>query len=231
MWIDGIATAGALVVCAFLLLSARQTLRQVRSPLPVPGSPISIKGAVLRGDPTAPVVLVEWADYECPYCSRTERELIPKLNATYIQTGKVELAFFHHPVPTLHPHSEKAAEAAACAGRQGMFWQMHLAIFADQAHLETTALLERALAIGLDMNRFMKCLNRGDTATEVRAGAQIGESADPMGVPTFMVGLPQPDGRVKVETVLRKMQPYRQFARAIDSLLQRAKPDLSRGLR
>ena len=218
--VDYALTIVALGLSVSLFLVAERAERLRGSAFPVPVAPVSIRGAVLKGNPLAPVILIEWADYECPYCSKTERILMPQIQSAFIDTAKVQLAFLHHPVTSLHPHSEKAAEAAVCASRQGLFWQMHQAIFADQSHLEVSDLLRRSHELGLD-GRFERCLTGNEATEEVQRDASIGESADPMGVPTFMVGRRLGDERVKVFVVLRKMQPFREFAAAIDKVLRK----------
>jgi protein-disulfide isomerase len=92
---------------------------------------LNVDGAPSKGEKTARVVLIEFSDYQCPFCARHVRETLPQLEREYIQTGKIRYVTRDFPLPT-HRHAFKAAEAARCAGEQGKFWEMHAQLFHNQ---------------------------------------------------------------------------------------------------
>jgi protein-disulfide isomerase len=167
-------------------------------------------------DPSAPVVIIEYSDYQCPFCAKAERETLPELDQKYIRSGQVQLAFRHHPLSRLHPFATKAAEAAVCAGRFGKFWEMHAALFADPKQLDENSLLARAKAIGLDESRFNECMAQGNGANQVLSDSQSAESLKLAGTPAFLVCRRQSDGEVKAVALLTGMQPLSAFATAVD---------------
>ena len=114
-----------------------------------PRANVSLKNIPVRGVPAAPVTIVEYADYECPYCQQVQPTL-DRLEAAY--KGKVDFAFKNFPLP-MHSHAEKAAEAALCAGAQGKYWEYHDKLFQDKA-LEVPQLKEAAAALQLDTKVF-----------------------------------------------------------------------------
>ena len=118
----------------------------------------------------------------------------------------------------MHPHAFKAAEAAACAGDQGKFWQMHDQLFSNQHALELSALSMHAQAIGLNAASFQQCLFSGKHAAKVRESFNAGSSAGVNGTPAFFVGLTNSDS-VKVLKVLSGAQPYPAFKTLIENLL------------
>jgi protein-disulfide isomerase len=104
---------------------------------------LPLTGSALRGSANAKVALVEFSDFQCPFCVKFEQEIMPTLSREYIETGKVLLVFRHYPQSTLHPQAFAAAEFAECAGRQGQFWPFHSLLTASRGNLETESLSAR----------------------------------------------------------------------------------------
>ena len=125
--LDIVATLAAVAGC--VVLAWQNWDKIFPTAAPVAETPVSVAGASLRGDNAAPVVVIEYSDYMCPYCSKFENEVLPALTGQYIHSGRVQLALKHHPLERLHPGATKMAEAALCAGRQGKLWEMHEALF------------------------------------------------------------------------------------------------------
>lgn len=217
--IDVVTSIAIIATCALLLWVNWPRSKPNPDP-PLPRAPLSIQDAVLRGNVNAPVVLVEWSDYECPFCARAERELMPAIGAKYIETNKVQLALFHYPLAKLHPHAQKAAEAALCAGTQGRFWEMHSALFRSQDKMIESDFVTRAGDIGLDEKRFLSCLS-GETAGEVLKQQRQAEALGLNGTPVFMVGTRTTTGQVNVVKTLAGARPIGEFIKAIDPLLSR----------
>ena len=148
-----------------------------------PRASISLKDTPLRGLPDAPVMIVEYADYECPYCQQIEPSL-GKLRAEY--GAKVAFAFKDLPLP-MHPQALKAAEAAHCAGAQGKYWEYHDLLLATK-QLELAQLKEHARALQLDTQRFDKCLDSDEQAKVVKA--QLDEGRQDLqleGTPSYFI--------------------------------------------
>jgi protein-disulfide isomerase len=126
--------------------------------LPLPAEPVSLEGAALKGSEAASVAMIEFAEFECPYCLRFVQNTLPALTTKYIDTGQVLFALRHFPLEAIHQQAFKASEAAECAGRQGRFWEMHDAVFDGSDQLDPASLLGRARAIGVNVDAFEACL-------------------------------------------------------------------------
>jgi len=189
--------------------------RRVEPPLPT--DPVSLDGAAIQGLKTAKVAVIEYSDYECPFCVKFERETWPDLERQYVKPGKVLLAFRHLPLK-IHPLAQRAAEAATCAGQQGKFWEMHDQMFAQPQQLDEASLHRYGKAVGLDATSFTACL-AGPGAAHVSNDSLSAQSLKISSTPTFLVGLMQADGRVKVVKRLAGAQPLAKFQAALDDLI------------
>jgi protein-disulfide isomerase len=205
------------------VLSARSDTHSPKRPpeAVLPAEPLSLEGAQFRGNLTAKVVLLEYSDFQCPYCGRFARETLPDLQRQYVDTGRVLLAFREDPLEQLHPFALAAAEAAECAGRQGQFWKMHDLTFADQKHLDQATLHTHARAVGLDVAQFDTCLTETGPAA-VRADAKSAADLTVSGTPTFFLGLRQSDGKIKVLKRFSGALPLTQFSAELDATLEPA---------
>jgi protein-disulfide isomerase len=148
-----------------------------------PRARISLKDTPVRGLPNAPVMIVEYADYECPYCQKIEPTLV-KLRTEY--GAKLAIAYKDLPLP-MHHDAPKAAEAAHCAGAQGKYWEYHDLLFSSK-QLEPADLKEHAHALHLDTARFDKCLDAGEQAKLVEA--QFNEGRQDLqleGTPSYFI--------------------------------------------
>jgi len=216
LWMDGVTTVAALAGVAILLWM--NWARLFPPPPSVPESPVSLAGATLRGVDTAPVILVEYSDYLCPFCLRFEDDILPTLNQRYIETGRMQLAFKHHPIERIHPGSTLASQAALCAGRQDMFLSMHTALFREGAGLTEGRLVQIAQSKGLDTQEFSQCLF-GDVSLQVLRDVKEAEALGLSGTPAFLVGRRLADGTVKVVEVIKGARPAADFEAAIERAL------------
>lgn len=169
-----------------------------------PRTVVEAKGPT-RGPPDAKVTIVEFSDFECPFCSRAE-ESITQVMDHY--AGKIRLVFRHFPLP-MHSNAGKAAEAAACAEEQGKFWEMHKQLFANQSKLSAADLKAHAQAIGVDAAKFAECLDGGKMKAKVDGDQKAGAEAGVSGTPAFFV-----NGKL-----LSGAQPFSEFQRVIDAEL------------
>lgn len=161
------------------------------------------------GDPNAPVVVVEFSDFECPFCGRFFRDTLPAIKEQYVKTGKVRFVYRDFPIASIHKDAEKAAEAGECADEQGKFWEYHDKIFQGQSELGIASFKRWAADLGLDTGKFNQCLDSGKYASEVAADLQAGQTAGVSGTPTFYI-----NGRQIVGAL-----PFDQFKTAIDTAL------------
>ena len=204
------------------LMSQTGGARQAGAAPALPTGPVraNVEGALFLGRADAPVTVVEFSDYECPFCSRFFTTTLPALRSEYIDAGKVRYVFRDYPIDKLHPHARKAAEAAHCAGDQGegKFWEMHDLLFRNAKALAPAQLGEYARALGLDGAAFDECLGSGRHASRLDRGLADGAAAGVRGTPGFVIG--RTTGASVVEgTPVRGAQPLETFRRIIDQLL------------
>jgi protein-disulfide isomerase len=203
-------------VLAAVTLGALSTLASAQAP---PPSTLRIAGEPAQGSASARVVLIEFSDYECPYCATYATEVLPQVAAQYIATGKVRYVFRDYPLP-MHANAGRAAEAAHCAGAQGKFWEMHDLLFTNAAALEVDKLPGYAKTLGLDGKAFGACLSSGRFAADIRQDVAEANAAGVNSTPSFFVGLAQPDGSVKLVRRLNGARPFADFRAVIESALQ-----------
>ncbi|MDH7488785.1 MAG: DsbA family protein [Anaerolineae bacterium] len=147
---------------------------------------VSLDDDPVKGSPDAPVTIVEFSEFQCPYCGYYSREVFPKIDEAYIKTGKVKYVFRDFPL-SFHSNAQKAAEAAGCAGQQGKFWEYHDVLFAHQDALDIPSLKQYAADLGLDTAQFDACLDSGTMAKEVAGDAADGQTYGVSGTPAFFV--------------------------------------------
>lgn len=152
--------------------------------LPIDGP---VREAVL-GDPDAPLTIVEYSDFQCGFCGRAAREIVPRMESEFIDDGRARLVFKHYPV--LGQESIWAAEAAECAGDQDQFWEYHDKLFANQAGAFSQSDLKRfAEDLGLDTTAFNECLDSRKYEAKVSNDCAAGYRDDDVaGTPMFLVG-------------------------------------------
>lgn len=160
------------------------------------------------GKENAKITMIEFSDFQCPYCARYVTETFPQIEREYIETGKVLYIFHHYPLP-FHQYAQKAAEAAECAGEQGKFWEMHDKLFADQEKLTEADLKTYAANLGLNTSQFNTCLSSGQFQDEVQADMELGQSMGVNGTPSFFV-----NGKF-----VSGAQPFASFKQIIDAEL------------
>jgi protein-disulfide isomerase len=161
----------------------------------------------VRGPRDAPVSLVEYGDFECPYCGRAE----PVVRELLSDHGEdVLFAFRHLPLTDVHPHAQMAAEAAEAAGAQGKFWEMHDLLLAHQDELEPMDLVGYAEQLGLDVPRFRDELRRRVYAPRVAEDVTDAEASQVTGTPTFFVNGRRHHGAYDIDTLESAIRDARQ---------------------
>ena len=145
----------------------------------------------IQGPRDAPATLLEYGDYECPFCGRAYWVVKDVQNRL---RNHMRLVYRHFPLAEMHPHAPRAAEAAEAAGAQGRFWQMHAVLFENQRALEDEDLLRYAAHVGLDLARFVRDVSTRAFAPKVREDFLSGVRSGVNGTPTFFVNSHRHDG-------------------------------------
>ena len=180
-----------------IFLDSLRRQAKIQILLSPPFVPVTLDDAPVRGPKNAPVAFVEFADFECPFCRQMQPQ-IEKLLKEY--NGKVALYFKDFPLP-IHPHAEKAAEAARCAAEQGAFWDYHDVLFREGSNLEVSQLKEFARALGKDTARFNTCLDAGGEASAIEKDLAQGRRLGIAGTPGFFINGHFLSGVVSYETL------------------------------
>ena len=181
---------------------------------------LTVDGYPYTGQMNAPITLVEFSDYQCPFCARHLRETFPEIYKHYIQTGKLKYVFRDFPIGSIHPQAQKAHEAAHCAGEQGKYWEMHHSLFANQKTLGGKGQAFNSEALNLDSDRFQQCLELNKYAQRISQSIVEGRKAGVRGTPTFFLGYTGTQGeKVTAVRLMRGAYPYSSFKQAIDDLL------------
>ena len=188
---------------------------------------ITLTNEPTKGNAAAKVTLVEVSDYHCPFCRRQNQQTMPQVMADYVNSGKVRYVFVDYPIAQLHPDAFKSHEAAACAGDQGKYWQMHDLLFTNAPARDASQLTANAGMVGVDTKKFEVCLNGGNGGAHAPA---IRESIARMqqlgvgGTPLVLIGLTPTSGSpMKVVSSVYGAQPYPAFKSALDAALAQAK--------
>jgi protein-disulfide isomerase len=178
----------------------------VRVSLEPPRQKVTVAGSPAKGPAAAPVEVVEFSDFQCPFCLRA----YPTVNQVLSTYGdRVHFVYRNYPLPN-HPEARPAAEAAQCAAEQGQFWPYYDRLFADQTKLSGDGLKQSAAAIGLDTARFNACVDTHKYKDRVETDIKEGNEAGVNGTPAFFI-----NGRL-----LSGAQPYDVFKRVIDEELE-----------
>lgn len=179
------------------------------------GLTTSISGAPSVGSTTAPVVLIEYSDFECPYCARHASDTFMRINDEFITTGKVQYVFRNYPLEQIHPTAFKAAQAASCANAQGKFMEMRAHLFANRRTLAQMDWTRTASKLELD-DTFATCLMNAradDIDAELQEGTKLGLTS----TPTFFLGTRLPDGRVNLIERLNGAAAYAIFKEKLEA--------------
>lgn len=215
--------AGAILISASVFYSAKMITDKLAGDSANPTiqtakkSPtVSVKersDAPTLGSKSAKVTIIEFSDFQCPFCKKFFNDTYAQIKKQYIDTGKVKIVFRHFPL-SFHVNAQKSSEAAECANRQGKFWEYHDLLFkygeADGAGLDNVSLKKYASDLGLDTNKFKTCLDNGETAEIVKKDLADGQAAGTSGTPSFYVN----------GTQLVGAQPFTNFSAAIDAALR-----------
>ena len=187
-----------------------------KGPPPSTTATVGFAGRPMLGQADAPVTIVEFSDYQCPYCKRYATTVFPNLKRDYIDTGKVRYVFRDFPLTQIHPQAPKAHEAGHCAGEQDRYWDMHDLMFKNQKNLSVAELSGYAETLGLDVGSFDSCLESGRHVAAIKADTQAGAQAGVRGTPSFIIGKSDSGDTIN-GTIVRGAQPFTKFQQVIQA--------------
>ena len=203
-------------------LESKMAITQQAESQPSQPVKISLDNDPIRGDPNAPITILEFSDFQCPFCARFHVQTLPLLLEEYIDAGKVNLVYRDFPIQSIHPNALPAAVAAECANEQGKYWEYHDTLFEKQSvwsRLNSDAAISTfsqfATDVGLEQQQFDSCLGSGKYLEEVQHDMREGREYDITGTPGFFVGNEE-IGFVKITGA----QPFEIFKRVIDAQLE-----------
>lgn len=165
----------------------------IRNSAALPTAPFVVGEAAVTGSESAPVVVFEFSDFQCPFCAQFALEVKPMLVAKFVETGRVQWVFRHFPIQSRHPYAFGAAQAAECAREQGKFWPMHDLLFRNQKTLGSDELRVLGNRAQLDPHRFESCMS-GPSKAMVEADLAVARKAAVRGTPAFFIGRRGADG-------------------------------------
>ena len=211
-----VITSVVLIVAALSLIIPRLGLGEPEPPIVVPSAPIALDGTARLGDPAAPVAMVVFSDFECPFCADFANDILPILREAYIDTRLVQLSFRHRPLTSVHSVALRAAHASACAHEQGHFWKFHDQLFTLPGRLDDEALTTIAHRSLLDQTLYAGCLKAVPTA--VALDMELAERLKIHGTPAFLFGRVR-ESAVRVSAVMAGIAAVERYRQRLDELL------------
>jgi len=188
----------------------------------LPAEALSLRAEPTDGSDEAPLALIIYSDFQCPFCAVFARTVLPTLRSQYVIRNRLLLVFRHFPLETIHSRAVTAAVLSECANKQGRFWQLHDSIFAGGIDLSSVEFHKLSVAAGMDPRLLEGCYLGADGPALARTIRQDAAEAATLGVfatPTFLVGTIENGRRVRVKKVIQGAQPYGAFSSVIDAML------------
>jgi len=220
MVLNTIAAVGMIVASMAIISNSRAPGSDApkRPSVDIPKEPIAVDDATVSGARSARWVMIEYADFQCPACTRFARSVWPALQTKYVDSGQLAFAFKHLPLG-IHEYARGAARAADCAAKQGRFWELHGILFGASPQLDEKELPRLAQMAGLNLTQFGTCSANADNNSVARDEAE----AKRLGLkttPTFMFGRRNDAGTVDVRTVIQGTGSLEAFRKIIDSIVK-----------
>ena len=211
----------------------REDLQEIKSLLekiamqptgPTPSGPVikdvefEIGDNPIKGNSAVGVILVEFTDYQCPFCGRFVRETFSLIRERYIDKGAIRYAVVDLPL-AMHPDAERAAQASHCAEEQGKFWEIHEQMMSRQDSL--TDLSSFAASLNLDVQKFDDCVSTGKYVDAVRKDMALTQKLGINGVPGFIIGRVESNNPMKIKGIamIQGAMPFARFQQELDAVL------------
>lgn len=189
-----------------------------RAEAALPTTPLVLEGAAILGSNSAPVAMLVYSEFKCPFCGAFARNVFPALSDKYIKTGRVRFIFRHFPLDELHPLARPLAHASVCADAQQRFWDFHDSLFAAPKDLDVDGVQKEMIALGLDRRSYQKCMAARETGLRVQADVESGKALGVTGTPTFFVGRVNSTG-LKVSHRITGAKPQKDFELILEQVL------------
>ena len=191
-------------------------------PVDIPSVQIAVAGGATRGDPASPLALVNYSDFDCPFCRKFATATLPELDRAFVSNGRLLIVFKHLPIGSLHPRAREKARLAVCANRHGKFWDVHDALFALKTGGSVEDMSSLAKSVGLGGNSLLQCMAEPSSLEAVEGDLSDARSFGIAGTPTFFVGRLD-HGVVSASKLISGAQPTAVFISLIEELLQAAR--------
>jgi protein-disulfide isomerase len=201
----------------------KKMMRGPGQPALKPPETMSVAGEPYKGEPNATLAIIEYADFQCPFCRRFEHDVYPQIRDSYINTGK--LKYFHRDMPLpFHDGAMPAARAVHCAAEQGKYWEMHDSLLGDTASLSAADIDERAGKLGLNVSALDSCISSNRFADIIQRSIAEGTQMQISGTPTFIIGTLDAQGKLmSVKKTVVGAYPFDTFKAALEPLLAAAR--------
>jgi protein-disulfide isomerase len=186
--------------------------------LPIPTQPVSLASGATLGNPAATIAILEFSDFECPYCASFSLKVLPEVKAKFLDPGHVKFVFRHFPLP-MHANAVSAAKAATCGSEQGRFMEFHDRLFAAPKAFDGGDRDVALRSLGIDIGKYDRCLSTtGESIVreDVRAAQALGIT----GTPTFMIGVVETDNQLRVSAAFAGAGSIRDFEKLLSKHLQ-----------
>jgi protein-disulfide isomerase len=185
------------------------------------GVSVGIHGNRFKGSESARVTIVEFSDYQCPFCARHAKETLPRLEQEFIKTGLVKYVYRNFPLDELHPTARAIAIGAECAGDQQKYWDMHDFLFANQTDLGAERIESHAELLGLEMESFRSCVIGEAAQHGIQRDVEEAKNLGLNGTPSFFFGLTEEnENNIEARYLFRGALPFSEFKTVIERLLK-----------
>ena len=200
----------------------KKMMRGPAQPALKPPPTMGVTGEPFKGDAAAKLAIIEYADFQCPFCRRFEHDIYPQIRDSYVNTGK--LKYFHRDMPlSFHEGAMPAARAVHCATEQGKFWEMHDSLLGDAASLSAADIDQRATKLGMNVPELDKCISSDKFADVIQRSVTEASVMQIGGTPTFIIGTLDAQGNVmSVKQTVVGASSFETFKAALDPLLKPA---------
>lgn len=178
---------------------------------------MSLNDPYFMGEDDARVMVVEFTDYQCPFCARHSKNVFPEIKKNFVDTGKIRYAIRDYPLG-FHSQAKSAAIAANCVGEQGKYWDMHEILFNNSGSLSSDFYAQQVEQLGLNVEKYQTCVDKSDSTKNIEQSLADGNKYGVTGTPKFFVGVIKEDKLINIKAI-SGAQSYNVFASAIEARL------------
>jgi len=223
---EGVSTVAVVIAASAIVYSVffrHETASAQPAQPPLPTGTVNFERSHSKGSQSAKIGIVEYSDFQCPYCAQAVKQTLPDLFKEFVDSGKVVFAFNHFPLEQIHPLSAKAALMAECGAKQGQFWTVHDFLF-SQPKLSEEVLNDVERQSGIDAAALNSCAHDVSVEQAVRQQSAKARSNNVASTPTFLIGTLEGPTTLRIVDVIRGAKPIAAFRASIDRVSVRVKP-------